>query len=96
MIHKTNQPTKIIVFILLLLSKLSCIQPEDVPSEFKRVDSTWKKIEHALEVDTIGYRAITAYLFFARNYEEREANWLIDQMKSHPNWEKNEDLESAA
>lgn len=73
-----------------------CQPNTPVPEPFKSVDSTWKKIEHALEVDTIGYRAIPSYLWMLRSKSIDELNWMASRMQAHPDWRINDNLKAAA
>ena len=73
-----------------------CQQNNSVPEPFKSADSTWKKIEHALEVDSIRYKAIPSYLYELRTKSIDELKWIASKMEAHPDWQENDNLESAA
>jgi DNA-binding CsgD family transcriptional regulator len=73
-----------------------CQQNNSVPEPFKSADSTWKKIEHALEVDSLGYKAIPSYLYELRTKSIDELKWIASKMEAHPDWQENDNLESAA
>lgn len=74
---------------------VGCQQNNSVPETFKSADSTWKKVEHALEVDTIGYRALPTYLYAVRTKSIEEINWIASKMEAHPDWRDNDNLKTA-
>ncbi len=78
-----------------LIFVVGCQQNNSVPETFKSADSTWKKVEHALEVDTIGYRAIPTYLYAVRTKSIEEINWIASKMEAHPDWRDNDNLKTA-
>ena len=80
---------------VLIFIVAGCTKTEIVPTELKSIDSTWQKIENALQTDTLGYKAITSLLFFSRNASNQEAAYLEKKMKQHSQWNQNEDLKSA-
>ena len=73
-----------------------CQQNNSVPETFKSADSTWKKVEHALEVDSIGYKGIPTYLYGVRTKSIEEINWIASKMEAHPDWRDNDNLKNAA
>ena len=83
------------IIILFNLFHTGCTKQETVPAKFKSIDSTWHKIENALNTDTLGYKAVTAYLFYCRNITTDEDQYLEKKIKQHSHWNKNEDLKSA-
>lgn len=80
---------------IIVIFLFACKQNTTVPDQFKSVDSTWKKIEHALEVDTIRYRAIRTRLWELRNRSTQELEWITLRMQAHPDWLINNHLKSA-
>ena len=83
------------IILLFNLLQTGCTKSETVPATLKSIDSTWHKIENALETDTLGYKAVTAYLFYCSNINPDEDQYLEKRIKQHPQWNKNEDLKSA-
>jgi DNA-binding CsgD family transcriptional regulator len=74
---------------------IGCQQNNSVPETFKSADSTWKKVEHALEVDSIGYKGIPTYLYEVRTKSIEEINWIASKMEAHPDWDDNDNLKTA-
>ena len=74
---------------------VGCQQNNSVPEPFKSADSTWKKVEHALEVDSIGYKGIPTYLYEVRTKSIEEINWIASKMEAHPDWGDNDNLKTA-
>ena len=72
-----------------------CSNEQVVSNDLISIDSTWGKIEQALKVDTIGYKAITAIIYYAGRKSDKEVSYLTSKMKEHPDWDRNEDLSSA-
>lgn len=90
-----NYTLNIILIFLSCLIFSRCSNENTLPNDLKSIDSTWTKIEHALEVDTIGYKAVTAYVYYAGKKSKKEVAYLASKMREHPDWDKNEDLPSA-
>ena len=45
------------IILLINLLQTGCTKHETVPANLKSIDSTWHKIENALETDSLGYKA---------------------------------------
>ncbi len=74
--------------IVVFFFALGCQKEQNVPTEFKSIDSIWTKTKVALATDSLGYRAAISYLYPSRNYSLKEIDWLISQMRKHPDWEE--------